>query len=618
MMRFFVLLALCCASLPAQTLTFSIYDNTGVTPDQPLPASYQLPSTPQGGSASTLLKVRNTGSSPVEIALIYVGASAGSPTATPNFNISGIGSGEILAPSGFQVFTLNFTPSAQGQLVGYLQIAYVTQGGTCSLASGSASAQCSTAFAPVSTVEGTGTAPQWLLTYKQGTGGSSTLQPNSTTRLDFGDTATSASTSITFTLTNQTSSPIVTPSVALQNAIFLSNAFSLDTSNLPATVPANGAVSFTVTFAPGQTGLTTSILLVGNNSYGIEGTGIAVSDTDALQIAYVDATGVRTLPQAATPISFGQLVPGTAGGATLKFTVTNPSSSFSAITLSSLTVTGAAYSLSGVPTLPAAIQPNASITFSITFSANASGTFQGTLSVGPRQFTLTGLGVVSPVPAMSLQVSEQPLTSAQQVNLTIQASTAATQDAIGQLEMAFTPTVTNVTDDAAVVFLATGGRQLQINLAGGSQNATYNGQSALAFQTGTTAGTITFTLTFPNTPPITQSFAITPAQIHISGGQAVRQNPNLVLTLDGYDNTYSAGQLSFVFYDSSGAQMNATPMTVDATSNFHQYFFTNNQAGGAFAMQASFPVTGDVTKVGSVGVTLTSSAGQTTTKFSFQ
>ncbi|MDQ2711345.1 MAG: choice-of-anchor D domain-containing protein [Acidobacteriota bacterium] len=604
--------------MPAQTLTVSIYDNTGATPDQPLPASYQFPATPQGGSASTLLKVKNTGSSPAQVSLIYVGASAGSPTATPDFTVIGVGPGEILAPSGSQVFTLNFTPSAQGQLVGYLQIAYVTQGGTCSLASGSASAQCSVNFAAVSTLEGTGTAPQWLLTYNRGAGGSSPLQPSLISSLDFGDTATSASSSITFTLTNQTSSPIAAPSVALQNAIFLSSAFSLDTSNLPATIPANGAVSFTVTFAPGQTGLTKSTLLVGNNSYGIEGTGIAVSDTDALQIAYVDATGVRTLPQAATPISFGQLVPGTAGGATLKFTVTNPSTSFSPVTLSALSVTGAAYSLIGAPILPAVIQPNSSITFSITFSAGASGTFTGVLAIGSRQLALTGLSVVSPVPAMSLQVREQPLTSAQQVNLTVQASTAATEDAIGQLELAFTPAVTNVTDDAAVVFLVTGGRQLQVNLAAGSRDATYNGQSALTFQTGTTAGTITFTLTFPNTPPITKSYTITPAQIHVSGGQAVRQNPNMVITLDGYDNTYSAGQLSFVFYDSSGAQINATPMAVDATSNFHQYFFTNDPAGGTFAMQASFPVTGDVAKIGSVGVTLTNSAGQTTTKFSFQ
>jgi hypothetical protein len=51
---------------------------------------------------------------------------------------------------------------------------------------------------------------------------------------------------------------------------------------------------------------------------------------------------------------------------------------------------------------------------------------------------------------------------------------------------------------------------------------------------------------------------------------------------------------------------------VNAATSFQQYFFTNNTAGGAFALQASFPVQGDVTQVGSVAISLTNSQGQTT------
>lgn len=58
-------------------------------------------------------------------------------------------------------------------------------------------------------------------------------------------------------------------------------------------------------------------------------------------------------------------------------------------------------------------------------------------------------------------------------------------------------------------------------------------------------------------------------------------------------------------------------IAIDSRSEFHQYFFTNNQAGGAFAMKATFPVTGDVTKIGSVGVTMNNSAGQTSKTLSF-
>jgi hypothetical protein len=155
-----------------------------------------------------------------------------------------------------------------------------------------------------------------------------------------------------------------------------------------------------------------------------------------------------------------------------------------------------------------------------------------------------------------------------------------------------------------------------VDLAVGAQTATYKGQSAIAFQTGTTAGTLTFKLDLVNTPSYSQDFTILPATIHLTSATAVRQNPNLVVTVNGYDNTYSAGQLSFTFYDLSGKLI--SPVTVNAAISFQQYFSTNNQAGGAFALQASFPVQGDVTQVGSVAIGLTNSQGQTNTTQTFQ
>jgi hypothetical protein len=105
--------------------------------------------------------------------------------------------------------------------------------------------------------------------------------------------------------------------------------------------------------------------------------------------------------------------------------------------------------------------------------------------------------------------------------------------------------------------------------------------------------------------------------VQITSGSALRQNPNLVVTLNGYDNTYSAGRLSFAFYDISGTLIQP-PIVFDATSKFQQHFFTNNQSGGAFSLQAAFPDTGDVTKIGSVAVTLSNSVGQTTVTETFQ
>ncbi len=608
----FPLALLLSVPLAAQTLSFAIHTASG---DQPLPAAYSFPDTAEGASSSITVDVTNSGKVPVSLTDIYVSTDAAFSAQTPNFSVTGLALDSVLAPGGFKEFTINFTPTTTGALTAYLQAVYDTQQNGCSLTA--SSPQCVASLASFSTLQGNGTPPAIVLSYASG-GSNVVLQPSSPSPLNFGNVSLSATSAITFTISNQSSSAVTTPAVTLQVQLYNSSAFKLDASNLPATLAANSSATFTVTFAPGQTGLSTATLDAGSSAYPIEGTGVALADIDALQVSYVDQTGVRTQPQAATPISFGQVVSGTSGTATLTFTVANPQISFNAITLPSLTVSGAAFSITGAPTLPTSIQPGASITFQLVFSPTATGSFSGSLSIGTRAFSLAGQSVTLPLPALSFQLSAMPLLSQQQVNLTVQLAAASPISAIGDLTMQFTPSVAGVSDDPAIMFLATNTRELQVAVASGAQSATYNGQSDIAFQTGTTAGTIAFTLTFPDVAPYTQSFTIAPSQIFITSAQAVTESPNLVVTLDGYDNTYSAGQLSFLFYDTSGKQVTPSALQVDATADFHQYFFTNNQAGGAFALQATFPVTGDATKVGSVTVTLTNSAGQESKTLSFQ
>jgi hypothetical protein len=123
------------------------------------------------------------------------------------------------------------------------------------------------------------------------------------------------------------------------------------------------------------------------------------------------------------------------------------------------------------------------------------------------------------------------------------------------LTLAFTPSVTGVTGDPALMFLAAGGRNLSVQVCVGSQTAFYNGQSQFAFQTGTTAGKLTFTLTFEGQDPVVQTIVILPAPVALTSIKGVRQSPSLVVTVTGYDNTYSAGKLSFTFYNTAGAAM---------------------------------------------------------------
>jgi hypothetical protein len=338
----------------------------------------------------------------------------------------------------------------------------------------------------------------------------------------------------------------------------------------------------------------------------------------SLVITYVDSTGVRLTAQPATPISLGQSITGTTAANTFTFSITNPQTTILAVPVSALSVSGTGFSIKQAPSLPISVSPGASVTFTVAFSAPSVGTFSGVLTIGTRVFALSGQGITSPLPDPSFSIDVQPLVNQKQANLSIAFPTATTVSAIGTLTMTFTPSVANVSDDPAVAFTATNGRQLQIDVANGAKAGTYASQNAITFQTGTTAGTLTFTLTFPNKAPYSQSYTITPAQVKVTSITAIRQDPNLVITMTGYDNTYSVGQLGFLFYDASGKAMTDKPVTVDAASAFKQLFFTNNQAGGAFSLKAAFPVTGKVTDIGSVAFTLTNSAGTTSQSPAFQ
>ncbi len=83
------------------------------------------------------------------------------------------------------------------------------------------------------------------------------------------------------------------------------------------------------------------------------------------------------------------------------------------------------------------------------------------------------------------------------------------------------------------------------------------------------------------------------------------------MSLAGFDNTYSASQLSFTFYDSRGSAIQPGAIRVDVSSTFQQYF-ASTQAGGMFALLAKFPMTGDSNQVASVDVQITNAAGVTT------
>ena len=607
-MRILLLGLLLCAGLQAQsTSSLAFYlDNSGgqqpVSSLQSFPATYTFPDTPVG--SSSVIGVRVVNSSVASTAINSIGFVSG--TQQNNNFTSDLPFGLSLAPNEGQFFHIYFVPLTTGAISASAQIG---TGGTVPV--------------NMATLAGNGTATQLGLSCTSVSTvvrcDGSILQPDETTAINFGSIRTTSSLAVTFTLVNAGTTSInpqqiVTLNTATNNP---SSGFSLGT--LPASIAAGSSGTFTITFAPGNTTTQQADLMVAGELFILQGAGVAsvIGDISSLVITYTDSTGVNLAAQAGSPINFGTTISGSGTNAVLLFTVTNPATTIGPVSVPSISVAGTGFAMSGTNPAPLSISPGASTTFSVTFSGATTGAYTGTLLIGSRSFNLTAQSITSSLPTASITVDQSPLLSQQQAHVTVQLSGATPTAEIGTLKMQFAPSVANITDDPAVEFVATSGRELQVAVAAGAQSATYNGQSALTFQTGTTAGTITFTVQFPNQAPVTQTFTIAPAQVQITSGTAVSQGVNLTVTLDGYDNTYSAGALSFIFYGTTGQVLTPTAVSVNASSQFHTWFFTQSTVGGAFGLQATFVVSGPATQVGSVAVTLGNSAGQTSTTQTF-
>ena len=600
-MKLCALLLMFCAAAGAQSLSFYIDNATATGSLQPLPSTYNFADTPEGSVTSIYLRVVNTSNSTVQINYVAVTPPSSAPTL--NFTVTGFDVNATLAPQAWKLFTVNFAPVTTGEVTANLQVSVPGS------------------VTKVATLTGNATSPQITVSCNSSIAvqcNGSILQPSNPTPIQFGGVSTTQSVSIPFTVTDNTGAALNLNALNISIEVATNNPNSPFSVGTP--VVSGSSATFNLTFAPGAALTYVTELIVGQSTYALQGSGMAsvVGDISSLVITYTDSSGVRLTAQPSSPISAGQVVAGTNATSTLTFNVANPQTTISAVSVPSITASGSGFSIAEAPTLPASIQPGSSITFQLVFSPSASGTYSGSLAIGSRIFSITGQSTVSPIPAPSFQVDLQPLTSQHQAHLTIQLASPSPVIAVGSLTLSFSSAVAGINDDPAINFVTTNGRQLQVSVASGSQTAMYNGQSALTFQTGTTAGTLTFSLVFPNSPPYTQSFTITPAQVQITSSTAQIQPPNLVLTLVGYDDTYSVGPLSFNFYDTSGKLLTSTPITLDATTNFHNYFFINNQAAGAFSLILTFPVSGNISEIGSVAATLQNSAGQTSVTQAFQ
>jgi hypothetical protein len=386
---------------------------------------------------------------------------------------------------------------------------------------------------------------------------------------------------------------------SLNSLTLAGTGFTLTAPALPASVDSQGIFKFSVSFQAGMPGSYSATLQGG----GVSALLIATV-TPTLTYELITAGGAQPL---SGPLDFATVTLGSS--ATLRFGILNQTAQ--PLTVPAMVVSGGDFSLSGATLSGTVLQPLDSAGFAIVFTPTQAAARSGSLNIGGNSFALLGTGQAPPLPKASLSVTLPQTLSGQQGSVAVTFDSAPLIATSGAVTMSFAAAAgipASSPADPAIAF-ASGGQTAAFTVAAGSRSANFGGPAVAAFATGTTAGTLTFTVQFGGATS-QQTVVVAPAAVGLAAVQATRQTGSVTVQASGFDNTRTAGKLTFTFYDSSGNAIQPGAITADATGNFAGYF-QGSTLGGVFGFSAVFPVTGGTTQVTAVEMSIANSAGST-------
>ncbi len=376
-----------------------------------------------------------------------------------------------------------------------------------------------------------------------------------------------------------------------------------------------GAEAFSISSSPplpyilAQQNFVELRLSFAGNDLATYSTTLAVNSADVLLRATIDAAPVVIAPggvlSGGGSLDFGRILRRTS--ATRQLIVSNSGSG--PLTISSIVVSGDPFTIPNPPSLPKILTAGGAVSVDVVFQPTQSGDYTGSLTIDGRMFSLTALAFDPPLPHPVIDAGGTSLASAKQQALVVRLDSASGVSGTGTLKMDFQPASSSATGDAAVRFLSGGARIQSFQVAEGDTTVSFGAGKQVLFQTGTTAGTIVFTVDLGSYSEPAQ-VQIAPAAVAFDSVTAGQTPGQITVSISGFDNSRTAGSLSFQFYNKAGGAVGGL-LSADVVPDFKQFFTAAPDAGGAFLLRASFPVTGAATAIGSVDVRMANGIGVT-------
>jgi hypothetical protein len=364
-----------------------------------------------------------------------------------------------------------------------------------------------------------------------------------------------------------------------------------------------------VNFVPAATGLATGRLRIGDDSFNLAGTGLGVTLTYSYRVA-----GASTTVSSGGSVNFTPVAVG--GRSEAEFLVANTGTAATSVTSISLSTTGTIFTISGVPALPARLEPGSTLAFSVSFSPAALGPQTSTLRVDNATFTLSGNGTQPPaLPGYRIEGAGPNIDPLQQPAVRLTLGQQYPLPLTGTLTMAFNSAVFSA--DPSVQF-ATGGRTVNFTIPANATSAVFpDGSNQIRLQSGTVAGSITLTPSFategginltPTNPPgLTLTIPESAPRLLNVVLQAKTAN-TITLAITGYATGRSITQMTFDFTPATGENVQTTRLSLNVESNFLAWYqsMPSQQFGSMFTATVPFTLAGDIEDATTVADTIQS------------
>jgi hypothetical protein len=306
------------------------------------PASVNFGSVGVGGSGSQTITLTNSGTASITISQ--------ATTSGAGYSISGITTPQTLGAGSSTTLTAKFAPTSAGSANGSISIVSNAPGSPLTIA-----------------LSGTATQPQLTAT------------PSSA---PFGNVVTGTSNSQTINLTNGG-----TATVTISAVTATGTGFSTTGITAPLNIAAGGSATFNAVFAPSTAGSVTGSVSLTSN---------APNSPLAIALSGTGVAATKLLGLSTSSLSFGNVNVGS--NSALSVALTNNGNSN--VTISSVGVTGAGFSETGV-TANEVLTPNQSVTVTVTFAPGAAGAVTGSVSIAsnatnsPATISVSGTGVAT-------------------------------------------------------------------------------------------------------------------------------------------------------------------------------------------------------------------------------